>query len=137
MRLLICGDRNWEDRELIKKTILLLAPAFIINGAGTGQPGADFLATDVAKELKIPYQEFPADWEFLKAKAGPIRNSQMLDEGKPDLVVAFHDYLDISKGTKDMVGKSARRGVPVLFVKHDEQPHLAKMVEMMKQLYKE
>jgi hypothetical protein len=134
MRVLICGDRHWDDRELIKKTIQLITPTFIINGAGTGHPGADALATDIAKELGIDYKEYPADWEFLKAKAGPIRNTQMLVEGRPELILAFHDYIETSKGTKDMVGKAARAGVPVLFIKHDEQPHLAKMVEMAKLL---
>lgn len=36
----------------------------------------------------------------------------MLDE-KPDLVVAFHDALHRSRGTKDCVEEAQRRGIPV------------------------
>ena len=38
----------------------------------------------------------------------------MLDEGKPDLVIAFHNDLPKSKGTKDMVKRAQKADVPVL-----------------------
>lgn len=41
--------------------------------------------------------------------AGPIRNQRMLDEGKPDLVVAFPG----GRGTADMVRRAKAAGVPV------------------------
>ncbi len=37
----------------------------------------------------IPVMTFPADREKHGRAAGPIRNKQMLEEGKPDLVAAF------------------------------------------------
>ena len=40
-------------------------------------------------------------------RAGPIRNQEMLDKGKPDLVIAFPG----GKGTADMVGRALRTGV--------------------------
>lgn len=42
--------------------------------------------------------------------AGPIRNQQMLDEGKPHLVVAFPG----GTGTADMVRRAQAAGVLVL-----------------------
>jgi hypothetical protein len=42
-------------------------------------------------------------------KAGPLRNYQMLEEGKPDLVVAFPG----GGGTKDMVRRAVKAGVSV------------------------
>jgi hypothetical protein len=129
MRLLICGDRDWDDKELIKKMVLELRPTVIIDGAA---PGADELAAEVAKELGIALEEYPADWEGLGTKAGPIRNTQMLVEGKPELVLAFHDYLETSKGTKDMVRKASVAGVSIIFIKHDEPPHMAQVREFYK-----
>jgi hypothetical protein len=36
-----------------------------------------------------PYEVTQGEWDELGKKAGPLRNQRMLDEGKPDLVVAF------------------------------------------------
>jgi hypothetical protein len=36
------------------------------------------------------YEVPQGKWDELGKKAGPLRNQRMLDEGKPDLVVAFH-----------------------------------------------
>lgn len=46
-------------------------------------------------------------------QAGPIRNEQMLQEGQPDKVLAFHENLAQSRGTADMVRRAAKAGVPV------------------------
>ncbi len=74
--------------------------------------GADFLAVKAARACGIPYVEFPAEWERFGKSAGPIRNQKMLDEGKPDLVIAFHEDLEKSRGTKDMISRAFRKGIP-------------------------
>ena len=57
---------------------------------------------------------FPADWNKYDNAAGPIRNRQMLTEGKPTMVLAFHYKLLVeSKGTKDMVKMALGAGLPV------------------------
>jgi hypothetical protein len=61
--------------------------------------------------------EFPADWDLHGKAAGPIRNRQML-LAKPEIVIAFHDDLDSSKGTKDMVKIAKRTGVKVKLARH-------------------
>jgi hypothetical protein len=43
------------------------------------------------------------------SQAGPLRNQRMLDEGKPDLVVAFPG----GGGTKDLVRRAVKAGVSV------------------------
>ena len=48
--------------------------------------------------------------------AGAIRNGQMLTEGKPDLVVAFHGNISISKGTKNMVEQATKAGIRCIVV---------------------
>lgn len=47
----------------------------------------------------------------------PIRNKQMLDEGKPDLVLAFHTDIENSKGTKNMIYQAKKRGIKVILIK--------------------
>lgn len=118
MRLLVCGSRDWQNKDLIKQEIQSLMQGnqieVIIHG---GCRGADLLSADVAKELSIPTEEYPADWNAHDRSAGPKRNQQMLDEGKPNFVLAFHDNIDQSKGTKDMVLRSKKSSIPFKVVK--------------------
>ena len=115
MRLLICGDRNWRDGEMIYDAVLSLDPEAIIHGCANG---ADFIAGLVAKVLDIPVLEFPANWDLYHKAAGPIRNKQMLEEGKPTHVAVFHDDIGHSKGTADMVRRANKAGIPIMFYCH-------------------
>lgn len=107
-RVLVCGSRDWTDKFVI--SYLLIFYDSVIHG---GCRGADQLAGEAAAELGIPVQVFPAAWDKYGKAAGPIRNQQMLDEGKPTKVVAFHDDLENSKGTMDMIRRAHRAGISV------------------------
>ncbi len=72
--------------------------------------GVDTLAVDWAINNWCKWHEFPADWEANGTAAGPIRNQKMLDEGKPDLVIAFPG----GSGTADMVRRAKAAGVKVV-----------------------
>ena len=110
MKVLICGDRNWDLHDPILNRISKLPiGAIIIHG---GCHGADKMAAKVALQCSYKVQEFIADWGKHGKAAGPIRNRQMLDE-KPDLVIAFHSDLSKSKGTADTVREARKRGIPV------------------------
>ena len=106
MRLLICGSRNWKDRKAVLQAVKELNPSVIIEGECRG---ADRLAASVAEELGILVEKFPADWARHGRQAGPIRNQQMLAEGKPDYVLAFPT--SESRGTWDMVRRAKKAGV--------------------------
>lgn len=115
MRVLICGDRWWTDRNLIRKAIRQLPrTAIIVHGAARG---ADSLARQVAEAEDYEAEPHPAKWHRYGRAAGPIRNKEMLDSGI-NMVIAFHDNLENSKGTKDMVEQAKRAGVPVHIVHH-------------------
>jgi len=119
VKVLICGDRNW-DHHLIMKTLIsglysmYLNDLYIIQGEAKG---ADSMARDIGttfvREKNI--LSFPAEWDKYGKGAGPIRNKQMLDEG-PDLVIAFHSDIENSKGTKNMVDQAWSKGVPVYVI---------------------
>ena len=57
---------------------------------------------------------FPANWAAYHKAAGPKRNLEMLQMGKPDLVVFYHDDLDNSSGTINMMEIADRAGIPVI-----------------------
>lgn len=113
MKVLVCGDRNYADKEAIKRTLLDLLRAYDITCIIEGEAkGADTLGRIVAEELGITVEKYPADWLKYGRSAGPIRNRQMLVEGKPNLVIAFHDDIEHSKGTKNMLEQARKAGVP-------------------------
>jgi hypothetical protein len=111
LRVLICGDRDWEDGYLIEQYIKAMdLDTTIIHGACRG---ADLMAEEAAKKFQRDYMGFPARWGTDGKPAGPIRNSHMLRVAKPQIVLAFHDDIENSKGTKDMVTKARAAGIPV------------------------
>jgi len=116
-KILISGDRNWTDKTLIFCTLLEYIDdvELVIEGS---QYGADIIARDVAEELGINTLDMPADWDRYGISAGPRRNIQMLNE-QPDLVLAFHDDIKNSKGTKHMIKIAKEAGVPVRLITHD------------------
>lgn len=65
-----------------------------------------------AENNKVPQLCYLADWKTHGLNAGPIRNKQMLDEGKPDLVLAFPG----GRGTANMVTQARKAGVRVVDV---------------------
>jgi hypothetical protein len=109
MIILICGSRDWLNKDIIKQEILKFNNIEkIIHG---GCRGADILGGLVAKDLNIPVQVFEANWNLHGKSAGPKRNQQMIDEGEPNFVLAFHDNINESKGTKDMINRTVKHKI--------------------------
>ena len=119
LRILVCGDRNWTDYFLIATTLYKAIKheprVTIIHGAARG---ADSMAGIFARTNGLNVRSYPAQWSKHGKAAGIIRNQQMLDEGKPDKVIAFHDDIKNSKGTKDMIERAKKAGIPVELVTH-------------------
>lgn len=115
MRVLVCGGRDYDDwDELSEELTYLLGDHDITAIIHGGAKGADSLAGEFAKNCIPPIQEIvfsvgPSEWKRHGKFAGPIRNQKMLDEGKPDLVVAFAG----GRGTADMVRRAKAANVPV------------------------
>lgn len=112
MRVLITGGRDFDDQDLLERTLdeLHSKHSFttMIHGDASG---ADRLAGQWAESKGISVEANPADWKKFGRAAGPIRNQQMLDD-KPDLVVAFPG----GKGTADMVSRAKKAGLLVVAV---------------------
>lgn len=134
LRVLVCGGRNYTDRDRVYRELNALCGEIteehpfgtthlhIIHG---GAPGADLFADEYAVVHWCGLSEFPADWgnifregaivrqradgTYYDAAAGMVRNQRMLDEGRPDLVLAFPG----GSGTADMIRRARRAGVEV------------------------
>lgn len=128
-RILITGDRNWDDLAFIEKVITTLGRdriVYVVHGdCGvidnvTGMPvrGADKMAGWVCRKWGIPCHAVPAMWGRYGKAAGPIRNQSMLDRYLLDVCIAFHDDITKSTGTKDMVGRAHHKGLELIFMRH-------------------
>lgn len=117
MRVLVCGGRDYADREHVDNTLSKIDAergpiSCVIHGAARG---ADTLGMGWGKALAqtgrpIKQRPFPADWDRDGRAVGPLRNARMLADGKPDLVVAFPG----GRGTADMATRARKAGVEVI-----------------------
>src|SRR4051812_2885166 len=110
MRLLVCGGRDFNDRDAVNDALNRVHSkrpvTLLIHGDA---PGADRLANRWAEEHAVRRAPYPANWAELGPSAGPIRNQRMIDEGKPEGVVAFPGGV----GTADMVRRVEAAGLKV------------------------
>ena len=113
-RVLVCGGRDYSDYEYLASALDAIHRArplrpitCIIHG---GARGADSLAGKWAFERNVQVQVFMADWNAHRLGAGPIRNQKMIDEGEPDLVIAFRG----GRGTADMIARTRRAGIDLI-----------------------
>lgn len=114
MRVLVCGDRNWSNPVSLWHTLDSAHAEHPITCIIEGEAaGADVLGRGWGLQKGIQVLPFPAQWDKYGKSAGPIRNRQMIDEGKPDIVFAFHPDIRASKGTRDMVNAAKHAGIPV------------------------
>ncbi|MEQ9327289.1 MAG: DUF2493 domain-containing protein [Rhodospirillales bacterium] len=122
VRLLVCGGRAFEDEAGLFRTLDGFHDNhpvdLVIEG---GACGADVMAGRWAEARGITHRCFEADWKRYRSAAGPIRNRQMLEEGRPDLVMAFPG----GKGTANMVEQAREAGVEVLLAVPDSNGRLA------------
>ena len=112
MKVLVCGGRDFRNYGVVSNKLDKLdpRPTQIITG---GARGADSLGEQYAKDNNIPLRVFPAQWEKYGKRAGYLRNKQMLDEGQPDLVVAFPG----GRGTDMMMSLAEMADIPCINVK--------------------
>lgn len=113
MRVVVFGGRDFHNERLAFKALDILHRKYkftcVIDGAARG---ADTLGYRWAKKNGIPTERYAADWVKFKAAAGPIRNRQMIEEGKPELGVQFPG----GKGTANMNMQLRKAGIPVQVV---------------------
>jgi hypothetical protein len=121
MRLLVCGSRTWTDRarlwQVLDRLVSEHSDGQVVTVIEGDARGADRLAGQLARERGWRLERYPADWTRQGRAAGFRRNARMLQQGRPDLVVAFTlGPLAESRGTADMVRRAREAGVPVQII---------------------
>ena len=113
MKILVCGGRNYWNREELYRVLDAIHKAGPVTHAiHGGATGADSLVGQWCASLGVECTAYPADWKEYGKAAGPIRNQQMLNQGCPDVVIAFRG----GAGTADMVRKAQKAGIKVVDV---------------------
>ena len=128
---IVTGDRHatrreWGDvvRDVLEGALPALGNLTILHGDASG---IDTIADVLINERwpMVPLLVYPAQWDVFRAAgnpnaAGPERNNRMLrhliafgDAGYDIRVLAFHNFIDNSRGTKNMVEQARRANVPV------------------------
>jgi hypothetical protein len=110
IRVVVCGGRRYADDRYVSCVLDELHRSrgidVIVHGDATG---ADALADEWAQLRGVQRVKYPASWASGRG-AGPRRNARMLDEVRPDIVVAFPG----GAGTADCIRQAKQRGIDVL-----------------------
>jgi hypothetical protein len=88
------------------RLLQLPSNTIIIHGACKG---ADIMAERAAKFLEFDIKSYPVsheEWRREGKRAGINRNEFMLNDAKPQLILAFHEDLKNSVGTADMIKRA-------------------------------
>ena len=118
MKVLVCGGRNFADSDLVLETLdKIQAETPIDTVIHGGARGADSEAEYWAGLRQVDSHIYRPKWSAEGLRAGPLRNARMLDDGKPDLVVAFPGGRGTSDGTADMVRRARAAGIEVIEVR--------------------
>lgn len=111
MRVIVCGGRAYKRPEVVTcKLHVIHAREYIRCLAQGGAEGVDQFARTWAETTGVNFVTYHALWHYFFGKrAGPIRNAFMLQDFRPDLVIAFPG----GAGTKNMVELARKAGVEV------------------------
>lgn len=122
-RILVCGGRDFNDIEYVYSYLDALEPYVVIHG---DCQGADRFAGKWAFDnrhlgvMELPFPVTEEEWRRLGGRAGPLRNRRMLEEGCPDLVLAFFPG---GPGTKDMIVAAREAGIETWEIAARPQGH--------------
>lgn len=130
--ILVTGSRDALSTEwaiVFRRALLGESEAhdntIIIHGDARGADrGVAAAARLVLPNTRI--EAYPADWDGQGKAAGPRRNERMLarlialrDDGYQCRVLAFHDDMNLGKGTRHMVGLALDAGFEVIHYMSD------------------
>jgi len=123
--ILVTGDRNWSNVKRIRSILSLTDYTILVEGECRG---ADRLAAFIARSNGKEVIGKAADWKDGK-KGGVMRNQAMLDEHPQiKLVLAFHNDIDSSRGTKDMINRAVKAGKKVILYTDTTEREITELI---------
>jgi hypothetical protein len=120
MIIIICGDRHWSDSYTIDHYLASLPHDGTVKIVEGDCVGADKIAGILAHRHGFEVIAEKAKWEKFGNYAGPLRNNAMVHMYEPELVVAFHNDIQNSRGTKNMITVAKLCGIPTRIITSKE-----------------
>lgn len=113
-RLVVTASRFWGNPQRVFDALDgVLGYGEFLLGVGDCPTGGDLFARQWgSRRLRWPYTQFHAPWTTRRKAAGMIRNHFMIDQFRPQLVLAF--FRPDSRGTKDCAEYAESRGIKVI-----------------------
>lgn len=111
MRLLVCAGRHFHDSRLLESELSRLHaqhPLTVIVHGGHTTLGPAIEAW--ARANLVHAIRYPANWQHLGKRAEGVRNAFMLDDSRPDGLLA----LPGGRHTQDLVARAQARGIAVI-----------------------
>ena len=124
MRVIIAGGRDFTNVNVMAETlnnlqdvdhVIEIEKLTLICGMARG---ADLTAYKLFREVGLPVEAYPADWDQYGKQAGFIRNTQMA--GVADMLIAFWDGQ--SRGTAHMIDTARKHKLNVLVFDYEGNP---------------
>ena len=119
MRVLICGGRHFEDADTVHRELVRLhwqrPIQVLIHGSVTG---VGIAAEAWARRNGVAVIRYPPNWEYFGKRAESLRNAFMLEDSRPDLVVAFPG----GRHTADLVHRAKESSIQVIVVSPNGEP---------------
>ena len=113
MKLIVAGSRDFNNYDLLKKSIQENFQRWEVEEIVSGTArGADTLGEQFAKEYDIPVKQFPANWDLYGKSAGYRRNAEMANYA--DALIAF--WNGESKGTIHMINLAKEKNLKVVII---------------------
>ena len=124
LRVIVAGGRDFTNATVMATVlnnlqdidhVIEIEKLTLICGMARG---ADLTAYKLFKEVGLPVEEYPADWDQHGKQAGYIRNTQMANVA--DMLIAFWD--GCSPGTKHMITTARKHNLNVLVFNYEGNP---------------
>lgn len=122
-KVIIAGGRDFNDLKLLVATCdrILKNKTNVEVVSGVAR-GADRLGEVYAYSKGWRVKRFPARWEDYGKSAGAIRNSEMANYA--DAAIVF--WNGRSPGTRDMISKAQKKGMPLRVIDYEKKRKLTK-----------
>jgi len=113
---MLTGSRSWPSDGRVEEVLTSAIEPGDTVLVGDCPTGLDTQAWEILQDLDCTRRKFKADWSKFGAAAGPIRNRKMIEEGNPDLVIAFWEGKRHRSGTLDAMAQAVKNGIPIMIV---------------------
>ena len=128
IRLLLTGDKNWTNKEIINDILSNYDPEkytiFVREGRGSR------LIQTLARRKQFRTISIKALWDKYGNKAGLIRNDHIIKQQRPEKVYCFHNWIEYGNGIDHLIKLCKIEEVPVnIYSEHKKEPLILNKID--------